>query len=39
MSLLNEYISKRMSGNELEAELQRLISEYNKLRGTFFWIR
>ena len=34
MSLLNEYINKRMSGIELEAELLRLISEYNKLRGT-----
>lgn len=38
MSLLNEYISKRMSGNELEAELRRLISEYNKLRGTYLFV-
>lgn len=38
MSLLNEYIIKRMSGNELEAELRRLISEYNKLRGTYLFV-
>lgn len=38
MSLLNEYISKRMGGKELEAELRRLISEYNKLRGTYLFV-
>src|SRR3989304_6286845 len=38
MSLLNEYISKRMGGNELEAELQGLISRYNKLRGTYLFV-
>jgi len=38
MSLLNEYISKRMGGKELEAELQRLISQYNKLRGTYLFV-
>ncbi|MFZ3065945.1 MAG: ATP-dependent Clp protease proteolytic subunit [Nitrospirota bacterium] len=38
MSLLNEYISKRMVGKELEAELQRLISQYNKLRGTYLFV-
>ncbi len=38
MSLLNEYISKRLSGKELEAELLRLIAAYNKLRGTYLFV-
>ncbi|RJQ47421.1 MAG: peptidase [Nitrospiraceae bacterium] len=38
MSLLNEYINKRMSGNDLEVELLRLISEYNKLRKTYLFV-
>jgi hypothetical protein len=38
MSLLSEYINKRMGGTELEAELLRLISEYNKLRGTYLFV-
>lgn len=38
MSLLNEYISKRLSGKELEAELLRLIVAYNKLRGTYLFV-
>lgn len=38
MSLLSEYISKRMGGKELEAELRWLISEYNKLRGTYLFV-
>ncbi|MBI5583651.1 MAG: ATP-dependent Clp protease proteolytic subunit [Deltaproteobacteria bacterium] len=38
MSLLNEYIRKRLSGNELEAELLRLITEYNKLRDTYLFV-
>lgn len=38
MSLLNEYIKKRMSGRELEVELLRLVSEYNKLRGTYLFV-
>lgn len=38
MSLLNEYISKKLSGVELEAELLRLIAEYNKLRDTYLFV-
>jgi len=38
MSLLNEYISKRMSGRDLESELLRLIAAYNKLRGTYLFV-
>jgi hypothetical protein len=38
MSLLNEYIKKKMSGNELETELRSLISAYNKLRGTYLFV-
>ena len=34
MSLINEYIGKGFGSNELEKELLRLISEYNKLRDT-----
>ena len=38
MSLLGEYIKKRMSGSELEAELLQLIAAYNKLRGTYLFV-
>jgi phage FluMu protein Com len=38
MSLLKEYIKKKMSGAELEAELFRLIAAYNKLRGTYLLV-
>ena len=38
MSLLNEYISKRMSGRDLESELLRLIAAYNTLRGTYLFV-
>lgn len=38
MSLLNEYINKKLSGIDLVNELIRLISEYNKLRGTYLFI-
>src|SRR4030067_3356889 len=38
MSLLNEYINKRVGSKELEVELLRLISEYNKLRGTYLFV-
>ncbi len=35
MGLMGEYISRKLSAADLEAELMRLISEYNKLRQTF----
>ncbi len=38
MSILKEYIGKNLSGPELETELQRLISEYNKHRGTYLFV-
>jgi hypothetical protein len=38
MSLINEYITKRLSVQELESELLRLISEYNKHRETYLFV-
>ncbi|NIA23198.1 MAG: peptidase [Proteobacteria bacterium] len=38
MSLMNEYINRRLSGTDLESELLRLISEYNKLRDTYLFV-
>jgi len=38
MSLLNEYIRKKLSGSDLEAELLRLIAEYNSLRDTYLFV-
>jgi hypothetical protein len=38
MSLMNEYISRRLSASELESELLRLISAYNKLRDTYLFV-
>jgi len=38
MGLMNEYISKRMSANQLEEELRSLIQQYNKLRETFLLV-
>jgi len=38
MSLMNEYINKKLSGPDLEAELLKLISEYNKLRNTYLFV-
>jgi len=38
MSILNEYISKNLSGPDLEAELIRLITEYNRLRDTYLFV-
>lgn len=35
MGLISEYISKNMSGKDLEDELLKLIKQYNKIRGTF----
>lgn len=38
MSLMNEYINRRLSGHDLESELFRLISEYNKLRDAYLFV-
>lgn len=38
MSLINEYISRRLSASELESELLKLISEYNKLRDSYLFV-
>ncbi|GBD93103.1 serine dehydrogenase proteinase [bacterium BMS3Abin05] len=38
MSLINEYIDRRLSGTELESELLKLIADYNSLRGTYLFI-
>jgi ClpP class serine protease len=38
MSLINEYIKKKLSGRDLESELLKLISEYNKLRNTYLFV-
>jgi hypothetical protein len=38
MSLMNEYINRRLSFPELESELLNLISEYNKLRDTYLFL-
>ena len=38
MSLLDEYIKKKLSGLDLESELLKLISEYNKLRNTYLFV-
>lgn len=38
MSLLNEYINKKLSGLDLEAELLSLISNYNRSRDTYLFI-
>ncbi len=37
-SLLNEYISKRMSATDLESELMRLVVEYNKKKGSYLFV-
>ncbi len=38
MSLLSEYINKKLSIPELESELMKLISNYNKLRNTYLLV-
>lgn len=38
MSLINEYINRRLSGSELESELLKLISEYNRFRNTYLFV-
>jgi len=38
MSLMNEYINRKLGPPELEAELLRLISEYNKLRDVYLFV-
>ncbi len=38
MSLINEYINKRLSGPELESELQLLIAKYNEYKGSYLFV-
>jgi len=38
MSLMNEYINKKLSGPDLESELLKLIAHYNFLRGTYLFV-
>ena len=38
MSLMNEYINRKLSGSELESELLKLILEYNRLRDTYLFV-
>ncbi len=38
MSLMTEYISKKLSTSDLESELLKLISQYNKLRNTYLLV-
>ena len=38
MSLIKEYIDKRLSGPDLESELQTLIARYNKYRGSYLFV-
>ena len=38
MGLINEYIDKRLGIQELEAELLKLISAYNRRRGTYLFV-
>lgn len=38
MSLLNEYIDKRLSSPELEVELRNLIKKYNKIRNAYLFV-
>ena len=38
MSLMSEYIEKRMSAKDMESELLRLIKLYNKTRDTFLFV-
>ena len=38
MSLMNQYINRKLSGSELESELLKLVSEYNRLRDTYLFV-
>jgi len=38
MSLISEYINKKLSIPDLESELMKLISYYNKLRNTYLFV-
>lgn len=38
MSLMGEYIKRKLSPSDLEVELLKLISKYNKLRGTYLFV-
>ena len=35
---MNEYINRKLSGSELESEMLKLISEYNRLRDTYLFV-
>ena len=38
LSILGEYIAKRLNARDLETELLKLISEYNKLKSTYLFV-
>jgi phage FluMu protein Com len=38
MNLITEYVNRNLSGPELEAELLKLIGEYNLHRGTYLFV-
>ena len=38
MSLISEYINRKLSIPELESEIMKLISNYNKLRNTYLFV-
>ena len=38
MGLMSEYIDRRMSPKEMEEELLKLISKYNKIRNTYLFV-
>jgi len=38
VSLINEYIDRRLSGPELELELQSLIAKYNEYKGSYLFV-
>lgn len=38
MSLMNEYIARRLDADALQRELMQLIEKYNTLRGTYLFV-
>lgn len=38
MSLMNEYINRKLSGPDLESELLKLIADYNSLRNSYLFV-
>jgi len=38
MSLMNEYINRKLSGPDLESELLKLIADYNSLRKSYLFV-